>query len=182
MKYIRNALVLSFAFLTVFAVGANAQTVGNSQRSIEDKVFKKIIGLPYYGVFDNIKFQVNGGTVTLYGKVYSLGVKKSAERAVKNIEGVSEVVNNIENLPPSSFDNQIRVQIVREFARNGGNLYRYLQEPNPSIRIIVENGQVSLEGYVANRGDFNLANILANSVPNVFGVTNNLVIEKEMIR
>ncbi len=182
MKYIRNFLVLSFAFLIVFAVGAKAQTVGNSQRSIEDKVFKKIIGLPYYGVFDNIKFQVNGSTVTLYGKVYSLGVKKSAERAVKNIDGVSEVINNIENLPPSQFDNQIRYQVVQEFARNGGNLYRYLQEPNPSMRIIVENGRVSLEGYVANRGDFNLANVLANGVPGVFKVINNLVIEKEMVR
>ncbi len=182
MKYLRNFLVLSFAFLTVFAVGANAQTVGSSQRSIEDKVFKKIKGLPYYGVFDNIKFQVNGGTVTLYGKVYSLGVKKSAERAIKNIEGVSEVVNNIENLPPSQFDNQIRQEIVREFATRGGNLYRYLQEPNPSVRIIVENGRVTLEGNVLRRSDSDLANILANSVSNVFQVTNNLVIEKEMIK
>jgi hyperosmotically inducible protein len=166
----------------IFAFQANAQTVAGSQRALEDKIFKKINGLPYYGVFDNIKFQVNGSTVTLSGKVYSLGVKKSAENVVKKIEGVSEVINNIENLPPSALDNQIRVQIVREFARNGGSLYRYLQEPNPSVRIIVENGRVTLEGYVANRGDFNIANVLANSVSGVFQVTNNLVIEKEMVR
>lgn len=182
MKYLRNFLILSFAFLTLFAFNANAQTIGNSRNALEQKIFKKIVALPYYGVFDNIKFQVSGSTVTLYGKVYSLGLKKSAENAVRKIEGVSEVVNNIENLSSSPFDNQIRYGIVREFATRGGNLYRYLQEPNPSIRIIVDNGRVTLEGYVSNRGDFNLANVLANGVPNVFQVTNNLVIEKEMVR
>lgn len=182
MKYIRNFLILSFAFLTLFAFDAKAQKVGNSSRSIEQKIFKKLIGLPYYGVFDHISYQVNGGTVTLSGKVLSLGVKKSAERAVKNIEGVSEVVNNIENLSPSQFDNSIRYQIVREFATRGGNLYRYLQEPNSSVRIIVDGGRVTLEGYVRTRSDSNLANILANGIPSVFQVTNNLIIEKEMVR
>jgi len=182
MKYIRNFLILTFAFLTVFAFNANAQTVGSSERSLERQVFKKLIGLPYYGIFDNIKFQVNGGTVILTGKVYSLGVRKSAEKAVKNIAGVSEVVNNIENLPTSTFDNRIRQEIVREFATRGGNLYRYLQEPNPSVRIIVENGRVSLEGYVLRRSDSDLANILANGAFGVFQVTNNLVIEKEMVQ
>src|SRR6186997_1989821 len=113
MKYIRNFLILSFAFLTLFAFDAKAQTVGGSQRTLEQKIFKKLIGLPYYGVFDNIKFEVNGGTVTLSGKVISLGVKKSAERAVKDIEGVTEVINNIENLSPSPYDNRIRYDIVR---------------------------------------------------------------------
>ena len=182
MKYIRNFLILSFAFIALFAFDAKAQTVGNSSRSIEQKIFKKILGLPQYGVFDNIKFELTGGTVVLSGKAYSLGLKKSAERAVKNVEGVSEVVNNIENLSPSQFDNQIRYQIVREFATRGGNLYGYLQEPNPSIRIIVENGRVTLEGFVLRRSDSNLANILANGIPGVFQVTNNLIIEKEMVR
>ena len=108
-------------------------------KTIEQKVFKKIITLPYYGVFDNIKFQVDGSTVTLSGKVYSLGVKKSAENVVKKIDGVDKVINNIENLPPSSYDNTIRRNIVRSFSRNGGSLYRYLQGPQPSMRIIVEN-------------------------------------------
>ena len=182
MKHIRNFLILSFAFLAVFAFDAKAQTVGNSARSIEQKVFKKLIGLPDYGVFDHISYQVSGGTVTLSGKVLSLGVKKSAERAVKNIEGVTEVVNNIQNLSGSPFDNQIRVQIVRQFTINGGNLSGYLQEPNPSVRIIVDGGRVTLEGYVVNRGDSNLANILANGVSGVFQVTNNLIIEKELVK
>lgn len=182
MKYIRNFLILTFAFLSVFSFNANAQKTGKSASSIEQKIFKKINGLPSYGVFDNIKFQVDGGTVTLYGKVYSLGVKKSAENAVKNVEGVTEVINKIDNLPSSQYDNRIRYQIVREYASRGGSLYRYLNEPNPSVRILVENGRVTLEGYVANRGDYNLANILANGVSGVFELTNNLIIEKEMVR
>ena len=173
MKYVRNFLILSFAFLSLLAFDAKAQT---PQTQLEQKIFKKIIGLPYYGVFDHISYKVEGSTVTLYGKVNSLGTKKDAERAVKRIDGVETVINNIQQLPPSGFDNSIRRQIVQEFYRNGGSLYRYLQEPNPSIRIIVENGRVTLEGYVSNKGDYNLANILANSATGVFSVRNNLVI------
>src|SRR5215204_1082714 len=173
MKYIRNFLILTFAFLSLLAFEAKAQT---PQTVLEQKIFKKIIGLPYYGLFDHISYKVEGRTVTLYGKVNSLGTRKDAERAVKRIDGVETVINNIQQLPPSSFDNQIRRQMVREFSSRGGSLYRYLQGPNPSIRIIVENGRVSLEGYVSNRGDSNLANILANSVSGVFSVRNNLVV------
>ena len=179
MKVLRNFLILSIAILGFTFTDANAQNYAgkNTATSIEQKVFKKIIGLPYYGVFDHISFEVNGGTVTLYGKVVSLGTRKSAERAVKNIEGVENVINNIEDLPPSSFDNQIRYRIVRSFANSSG-LYGYLQEPNPSVRIIVDGGRVTLEGYVNNRGTANLMNVLANGVTGVFSVTNNLVIEK----
>ncbi len=173
MKYIRNFLIISFAFLSVLAFDAKAQS---PQTQMEQKIFKKIIGLPYYGVFDHISYKVDGGTVTLFGKVNSLSTKRDAERAVRKVAGVETVINNIDQLPPSGFDNRIRRQIVREFYSRGGSLYRYLQEPNPSIRIIVENGRVTLEGYVSNRGDYNLANILANSASGVFSVRNNLVV------
>lgn len=182
MRYIRSFLLFSFAILILSAFDVKAQTIANSPRALEDKIYKRILNLPYYGVFDNIKFQLNGSTVTLTGKVYSLGLKSSAERAVKNIEGISEVINKIENLPPSSFDNQIRFQLLREYATRGGNFYRYLQEPNPSVRIIVENGRVTLEGYVTYRSDSDLASILANGIPGVFQVTNNLVVTREMLR
>lgn len=175
MRYIRNFLILSFAFLSLLAFDAKAQT---PQTQLEQKIFKKIIGLPYYGVFDHISYEVNGTTVTLHGKVASLGTKKDAERAVKKLDGVETVINKIQELPPSGFDNSIRRQIVRSFYNDGGSLYRYLQEPNPSVRIIVENGRVTLEGYVSNRGDANLANILANSASGVFNVKNNLVVSR----
>lgn len=179
MKFIRYFLILTVAVFGISSVEAQAQK-HSSPRTLEQKVFKEIIKLPYYGVFDNIKYEVSGGTVILSGKVNSLGLRKSAERVVKKIDGVESVVNNIEELPPSSFDNQIRRRLVREFANKG--LYRYLWEPNPSVRIIVDRGRVELEGYVANRGDFNLMNILANGVSGVFNVQNNLIVEKDLVR
>ncbi len=181
MKFIKSFLILSIAIIGFSSTDVQAQRATNT-KSIEEKVFKEIITLPYYGVFDNIKFKVDGNTVTLYGKVNSLGVKKSAERVVKRIDGVENVVNNIENLPPSSFDDLIRRNVIRSFARNGGSLYRYLQEPQPSMRIIVDGGNIALEGFVSNRGDYNLANILASGIPGVFSVENNLVVGKEQVR
>lgn len=173
MKNIRVLGFLAFVFVAFFAAGVNAQT---PQTALERQVFKKINGLPFYGVFDHIAFQVDGTTVTLTGKVASLGTSRDAERAVKRIPGVDLVVNEIDNLPLSGFDDSIRRQVVRSFARDGGSLYRYIQEPNPSVRIIVENGRITLEGFVSNKGDSNLANVLANGVSGVFKVTNNLVV------
>ena len=181
MKFIKSFLILSIAIIGFSYTDVQAQRATNT-KSIEEKVFKEIITLPYYGVFDSIKFKVDGNTVTLYGKVNSLGVRKSAERVVKRIDGVDKVVNNIEDLPPSPFDDSIRRSVVRTFARDGGSLYRYLQGPQPSIRIIVDRGNIELEGFVSNRGDYNLANILASGVPGVFSVENNLVVGKETPR
>jgi len=185
MKFLQKFLILSVAILGLTFVNVSAQSFsGNgkgSVRSIERQVFKQIIKLPYYGVFDNIAFRVDGNTVTLMGKVLQPTTKKSAERVVEKIEGVEKVVNNIEVLPLSNFDNSIRLRTLRTL-QNGGSLYRYFLGANPSVKIIVDRGNVTLEGFVANRGDYNLANILTNGVPGVFNVRNNLVIEKEMIR
>lgn len=183
MKFFRYLLLFAIA---IFIFGSNsvyAQSYSGSQtREIERKVFKKIATLPYYGLFDFISFQVSGDTVYLKGDVLTPSTRKDAERSVKKIPGVAKVVNNIEVLPLSGFDNQIRRQLVRTFTRDGGSLYRYLQGANPSMRLIVDRGHVSLEGIVATRGDANLANILANQVFGVFSVKNNLVIEKERIQ
>lgn len=186
MKYVRNLLFLAIAIFGFSTFDVSAKTDTNNQtvspQTIERKVFKELIKLNYYGVFDNLKYKVNGSTVTLYGKVTQPITKKSAERVTRRIAGVGNVVNNIEVLPLSSFDDSIRLQTLRAFQNRGGSLYRYFLGTNPSVRIIVDNGQVELEGYVANRGDYNLMNILANGVPGVFGVRNNLVVEKEMLR
>ena len=176
MNRIRNFALLTLAVLIFAVSGVNAQNFSNngSARTVEQKIFKQINKLPYYGVFDQIAFSYNSGTVTLYGKVANAINRKSAERVIKDIDGVKNVVNNIEILPLGSFDNDIRRQTLREFASRG--LYRYLWEPNPSVRIIVDRGHVALEGYVANRGDANLMNILANGIPGVFSVKNNLIV------
>lgn len=180
MKLYKHTFVFAIAIIGLLFVNGQAQNYASQAdfTPLERQIHKKIVTMPYYGVFDHIAFEVKGNTVVLSGKVYSLGVRKRAERIVKKIDGVENVVNNIENLPPSSFDNRIRRQLVREFYR-GGSLYRYLQGPQPSVRLIVDNGRIALEGVVANRGDYNLAGILAKGIPGVFEIENNLLIKND---
>jgi len=79
-------------------------------------------------------------------------------------------------LSPS--DDRIRYRLLRTLS-NTGALYRYFLGANPGIRIIVNRGRVSLEGYVDNKGDANLAYITARGVPGTFAVTNNLKVLAE---
>jgi hyperosmotically inducible protein len=134
--------------------------------------------LPFYGVFDNLAFRVDGAVVTLLGQVTRPTLKSSAERVVKNIEGVEKVVNEIEVLPNSPNDDRIRMAVFRAIYSDSV-LSRYALRAIPPIHIIVRNGNVTLEGVVANEGDRNIANIRANGVSGVFSVTNNLRVERE---
>jgi hyperosmotically inducible protein len=142
------------------------------------EVRHQLVMLPYYTIFDDLAFRVDGGTVTLLGAVTRPVLKSDAENVVKRIEGVTQVNNEIEVLPPSPMDNQIRRSVARAIYGDAAIGDRYGDRALPSIHIIVKNGNVTLEGVVANQGDKNLINIRANGVPNVFKVTNNLQIEK----
>ena len=150
---------------------------GTNLMPIENKVRHELVMLPYLGVFDNISFRVDNGTVTLFGEVTRPVLKSDAANVVKRIEGVARVDNKIEVLPLSPMDDRIRVREYRAVF-SGGSLYRYAMGTNPSIRIIVKNGNVKLEGVVSNEGERNLAYIRANSVPGVFSVTNALRVGK----
>ncbi len=172
--------MLSIAVVTFSVVGVSAQNRAAQIDPLEKQVFKELISLPRYGVFDHIAFQINGSTLTLTGKVYSLGTKNQAARFVKDIPGVTTVINNIKELPLSSFDDRIRRETLRSFSNYG--LSRYFWETRPDVRIIVENGHITLEGFVASTGDYNLLNILANGVSGVFSVKNNLVVGKDIYR
>lgn len=180
MKLLKNNLTLLIAILVFSFAGVNAQSLSvKNTNQIEQKVFKQLIKLPYYGVFDHISYKVDGNTVYLFGKVNNAVNKKDAERSVKRVQGVDSVVNQIEILPPSPFDDSIRYRTLRTLANDGGSLYRYFLGANPSVRIIVDRGNITLEGFVASRGDANLANILANQISGVFSVKNNLQIERD---
>ena len=140
--------------------------------------------LSYYGVFDDLAFRVDGGVVTLFGAVTRPTLKTGAERVVKRIEGVDRVVNEvdrvvneIEVLPLSTMDDQIRLAEYRAIYGDPALSTRYGHRAIPPIHIIVKNGNVTLEGVVANKADKDLVNLRANSVPNVFSVTNNLQVE-----
>lgn len=144
-----------------------------SRADLLQKIRKELVTLPWYGVFDNLAFRLDGSTVTLYGQVVRPTTRSDAERRVERLNGVSRVINQIRVLPLSSFDDDIRRRTYAEISRKG-SLYRYFLGANPSIHIIVDRGHVTLEGVVGNRADANLAYIAARSVPGVFSVKNNL--------
>ena len=176
MNKIKAFLVFLTFVSALFVTGSSAQD--RSTASIEQQVYKKIVNLPRYSVFDFINFQVRGDTVVLSGKVYSLGTRSDAASEVKEVPGVARVVNHIDQLPASPFDDRIRVSLLRQFDRGG--LGRYLSEMRPDMRIIVENGHVTLEGFVSNKSDRDRANIYANTVNGVFDVQNNLIVGRRV--
>lgn len=141
------------------------------------KVRHELLMLPYYSIFDDLGFKVNGSTVTLEGDVTRPTLKSDSENVVKRIEGVTQVTNNIKVLPLSNMDWQIRRAMARTIYGDPQIGTRYGYQALPSIHIIVNNGHVTLEGVVANQMDKNLIGIRANSVANVFSVTNNLQVE-----
>ena len=171
-KFVKISLAAALAVLSIPMFGKDVTVKGD----LNDAVRHELVMLPYYSVFDDLAFSVDNGTVTLVGDVTRPVLKSDAGNVVKRIPGVTNVVNNIKVLPLSSFDNRIRVATYRAVFGYAG-LYRYAMGTNPSVRIIVDNGHVTLKGIVANQGDKNIAYIRANGVPGVFSVTNELTVE-----
>lgn len=170
----RSLLLVSLLASAAFAADKPTE---NKETKVIRQVRHELIMLPYYGVFDNLLFKLNGRTVTLLGQVARPSLKSSAERVVKDVEGIESVVNEIEVLPTSPNDDSIRVATYR--AIYGDNmLYRYGMQAVPPIHIIVRNGNVTLVGVVANEADKNVAGIRANSVSGVFSVKNELSVER----
>jgi BON domain-containing protein len=144
---------------------------------LENHVRHELVMLPYLNVFDDISFRVDGNTVTLFGEVTRPVLKSDAENVVKHVEGVARVENQIEVLPLSSFDDGIRLRTARAIYGYPA-LQRYGLGAQPSIHIIVKNGNVTLAGFVSTDMDKQLAFLRANSVPGVFAVNNQLQINK----
>ena len=136
------------------------------------EVRHRLVMLPYYGVFDDIGFIVNGSTVTLEGQVREPVLKSDATKTVRKIAGVTEVVNNLEVLPLSPNDDRIRRDMFRAVYGSEDIGMRYGFSAVPSIHIIVKNGNVRLEGVVANEFDRNLINVKAQGVAGAFTVVN----------
>src|SRR5579875_1082554 len=144
---------------------------------IAQEVRHQLVMLPYYTIFDDLAFRVNGTQVTLLGDVTNPVLKSDAQNVVKNVEGVTSVNNQINVLPLSPMDWQIRRAEFRAIYGDPQIGDRYGHQALPPIHIIVSNGHVRLEGLVANQGDKNLIGIRANGVPNVFSVQNDLKVE-----
>jgi len=169
------ALALGVASMPSRSLAQNQEP--KAQQNLIKEVRHQLVLLPYYSVFDNLSFRVEGSKIVLLGQVVRPSLKSDSEAAVKSVEGVSSVQNDIEVLPNSPMDNQLRRAIYRAIYREPG-LQRYALSAVPSIHIIVKNGNVTLEGVADNDTDKNLAGLRANGVPNVFSVTNNLVVSK----
>jgi len=186
MRILRAALFL--LFIQILLVGGpqiraqqdNSSHKGprNSDQYLKREVGHELMMVPWYTVFDILKYSVNGDEVTLNGAVVNPTVKTDAENAVKHIEGVEKVNDQIEVLPPSPMDDQIRRAEYRAIYSQS-TLSRYGLGSLQSIHIIVKGGHVTLEGSVDNQTDKNAAGLAANGVANVFSVTNNLQVTEE---
>lgn len=172
MKRFRTLFLLVSLTMLAAITGFAAPNTADEFKLVE-KVRKELVTLPYFGVFDNFAFNYKDGVVTLHGQVTRPTLRSDAERVVARVAGVEQVVNNIEVLPLSPFDDRIRLAVYRAvYSQPGIDRLAFLA--NPPVRIIVRNGNVTLEGVVLNEGDKTRAFLAANAVPNVFSVTNNL--------
>jgi hyperosmotically inducible protein len=193
MKYLSSTALWTFAVALAItlplAVASSTSTSPSAtqtsplsqrgQERITKEVRHQLVLLPFYSVFDNLEYQVSpDGTVTLIGQVVNPTLKSDAENAVKHIEGVEKVVNNIQVLPPSPNDNRIRRATYRAIYGNEV-LSQYELRAVPPIHIIVNNGHVTLEGVVARQMDKQIAEMQAKSVSGVFSVTDNLKVENQ---
>jgi hyperosmotically inducible periplasmic protein len=180
-NFMLSALLLAMTGASAFAASNTRTSAPNGSAQYEawltNQVRRQLVMLPWLSVFDNLEYRVEGNKVVLSGEVVRPVLKDDAANAVKHIEGVESVENDIEVLPLSNFDNQIRRQELRAIY-SFPSLQRYGLGTMPSIRIIVKNGHVTLEGAVSDQSDKNAAGIRANGVANVFSVTNNLRVEK----
>jgi osmotically-inducible protein OsmY len=187
MKTIPKALIAGLLLFPLIGIsprtnalaandGKKTQAPRDSEAWITKEVRHQLVMLPWYSVFDNLEYKVVGNKVTLIGQVTKPVIKSDAERAVKSIEGVEAVDDEIEVLPVSPMDDQIRRAEYRAIY-GFGSLELYSVRAVPPIHIIVKNGHVTLEGSVATEADKDAAGIRANGVPNVFSVTNNLRVD-----
>lgn len=163
-----TAMLLTAGMATMFAAPAP-----NAPPALTENVRKALVTIPFLSVFDDLSYQVDNGVVTLTGEVTRPIVKDYARKAVQRLAGVKTVNDQIEVLPPSVFDDDIRLRTLRSLSRTS-SLYRYFMGTNPSIRIVVKNGRVTLDGVVQNSMDRQLAFMAANQVSGVFAITNDL--------
>lgn len=147
------------------------------------QVRHELVTLPYYGVFDWLQFETRAdGTVVLRGQVVRPTTKSDAEGRVKEIDGVKNVINEIEVLPLSPSDDRLRVAVYRAIYGQNSPLFRYATQSIPSIHIIIDRGRATLKGVVATKGDGQIAYIRARGVPGLFDVKSELTIENERAR
>ncbi len=175
-------ILMTVVFIPASALSASAGTPQVNAHLVR-QVRHELAMLPYYGVFDWLEFEARpGGAVVLRGYVTRPSTKSEAEARVKEVEGVTNVVNEIQVLPPSPQDDRLRVALYRQLYNWDSPLFRYATQAIPSIHIIVDRGRAILKGIVSSKADAQLAYARASSVPGLFEVKNELVVESELPR
>jgi len=192
--------------MVVMLAAASGVARADTKSTVEE-IRKELMQLPYYGVFDYLAFKYDKGTVTLMGYAYALGLKRDAERAVKRVAGVDQVVDKIEELPPSPMDDELRWKVyyaiyrdpfLSRYAPGGGLLWGSRRSYGPGfhglsgglfpgmepagdypIHIIVKSLKVTLLGVVDSESDKTLAGMKAREVPGSLGVDNRLMVVKD---
>jgi hyperosmotically inducible protein len=195
------------AVMSVALVLTGAQPLlrADAKSSVE-QIRKELLQLPYYGVFDFLAFSYDKGTVTLMGYAYHSTLKHDAARAAKRASGVDQVIDEIEELPVSQFDDELRWQtyyaiyrdpFLSRYAPGGGMLWGHRHpfgagfhamsprrfpgmEPlgDYPLHIIVKRGTITLLGVVDTESDKTVAGMRARQVLGSFGVENELAVEK----
>jgi hyperosmotically inducible protein len=176
IQRVRRASAMALALLLLAAPAQAQSEPYNRNVVVNTEIRHELMTLPYTGVFDWFEWTYDKGTVTLSGSVRRAINKKAAADAVKRVTGVDEVVNNIEVLPTSPQDDRLRMELYRRIYRQA-SLEKYAVQSIPPIRIIVNNGRVTLKGTVLNEGDKAIAYAEARSVPGIFEVINELQVE-----
>jgi hyperosmotically inducible periplasmic protein len=161
--------LLTGVLAAVVALGANTTPTTAELRPLERQVRSELLTLPFYGIFDNLQFTVEGRTVTLLGQVSRPSLRRDAESAIQNLEGVEIIRNEIEVLPVSLMDDRLRVRLYGALFTQPA-LQRYAMGGQPSLRILVKNGHVALIGFVNSKMDRDIARIQAMQAPGVFSV------------
>jgi len=179
---VRVVTLITLMFLLATALSAFANTPQVNPRLVK-QIRHELATLPYYGVFDWLEFEMKpDNTVVLRGYVTRPTTKSDAEARVKDIEGVKDVINEIQVLPVSPNDDRLRIALYRQLYNWDSPLFRYATQAIPSIHIIVDRGRATLKGIVANSSDAQIAYMRARSVPGLFEVKNELTIESEVPR
>jgi hyperosmotically inducible periplasmic protein len=180
MRRILDLVFIPVVALSSVLAAASAPHISDAGQRSQDRIVGQVrhelVMIPQLSIFDNLAYRVDGNTVTLLGQVRNPIIKDEAQAAVKHIEGVEQVNNQIEVLPVSINDDRIRRQVARAVF-NDPRLFEYAIQSVPPLHIIVKNGNVRLEGVVRDQADKDVAGIRANGVPGVFSVENNLQVE-----
>ena len=181
VKWFLYVVVLSVLAVSNSWSSATSAQSQEAMRRLQERtsreVYHELVMLPQLTIFDHLAFKVDGGNVTLLGEVRNAFLKDSAEKAVRHIEGVEQIKNEIEVLPASINDDRIRRRVARAIFRDD-RLFHYSLGSVPPIHIIVKGGHVTLKGAVNNQVDKDAAGIRANGVSGVFSVTNELEVTR----